>query len=215
MESNKVSKDICNVLSSGSKGNCEIYHKSIAIDMGIPFSMIKPYINDLKLVMCSHQHQDHINISTIKRLAFEKPLLRFGIGEWMLPFFEGIRNVDVYELGKWYDYGQFKICIGKLYHDTANCFYRIEKDGHKTFRATDTYTLEGITAKNYDLYAIEANYNEETIFKSIENKIKKGEFAHQIGSVKTHLSEQQARDFVFKNAGENYKVLRLHESKTF
>lgn len=212
---NKVSKDICNVLSSGSKGNCEIYHKSIAIDMGIPFSMIRPYINDLKLICVSHQHQDHINISTIKKLAFEKPLLRFGIGEWMLPFFEGIRNVDIYEIGKWYDYGQFKICIGKLYHDVPNCFYRIEKDGHKTFRATDTFTLEGISALNYDLMAIEHNYNEDTIFQSIERKKEKGEFAYQQGAINSHLSEQQARDFIFKNRGEHSQILRLHESSNY
>ena len=40
-----------------------------------------------------------------------------------------------------------------------------------------------------------------------------GGFAHQKGAINSHLSEQQARDFIFKNAGENYKVVRLHESK--
>jgi len=208
----KVSKDICNVLSSGSKGNCEIYHKSIAIDMGIPFSMIKPHLHELQLVLISHRHGDHFNIATIKKLAFERPSLRFGVGEWMLPLMQGIRNIDVYEFGKWYDYGHFKISIGKLYHDVENCFYRIEKEGHKTFRATDTAHLIGITAAEYDLFSLEFNYNDDTIHDSIERIQAKGGFAYQTGAINSHLSEQQARDFIFKNRKESSQVIRLHES---
>ena len=210
---NEVNKDICNVLSSGSIGNCEIYHRIIACDMGIPFSLIKPYIKDLKLILLSHKHGDHFNISTIKRLSLERPTLRFGICDWMLPLMEGIKNVDIYEFGKWYDYGQFKISVGKLYHDVPNCFFRIDKDGHKTFRATDTYTLQNITALNYDLYAIESNYDEETIDDSIREIESKGGYAYQKGVLNSHLSQQQAKDFIFKNAGPNSKVIRLHESK--
>lgn len=210
---NSISKDICNVLSSGSNGNCEIYHNSIAIDMGVPFSMIQPYIKDLQLVMLSHIHTDHLNMSTIKKLAFERPSLRFGIGEWLLPYFEGIRNVDVYEFGKWYDYGEFKIAIGKLFHDVPNCFFRIEKNGHKTFRATDTSHLIGITAKSYDLFSLEFNYDEETIQDSIKRIESKGCFAYQKGVLNSHLSQQQAKEFIFQNAGEHSKVIRLHESR--
>jgi len=205
--------EVCKIINSGSNGNCEIYHNSIAIDMGVPFSKISPYIKNLQLVMLSHSHCDHFNISTIKKLAFERPSLRFGICEWMLPLMEGIKNVDIYEFGKWYDYGQFKISVGKLFHDVPNCFFRIEKDGHKTFRATDTFTLENIIAKNYDLYAIEANYSEETIHDSIKRIESKGGFAYQKGVLNSHLSEEQAREFIFKNAGEHSKVIRLHESK--
>ena len=183
--------------------------------MGIPFSKIKPYLFDIQIVLLSHAHSDHFNYSTIKRLSKERPALRFGCGEWMFPLLEGIKNVDVYELNKWYDYGSFKISIGKLYHDTENCFFRIEKNGYKIFRATDTCTLEGITAKNYDLFCIESNYNEDTVYETISELEARGEFAHQRGSLNTHLSEQQSRDFIFKNRGEHSRVLRLHESTSF
>jgi hypothetical protein len=125
---------------------------------------------------------------------------------------KGIRNVDVLELNKWYDYGEFEVSIGKLYHDIENCFFRIVKDGYKIFRATDTGHLIGITAFNYDIYAVEFNYNEDTINQSIEAAAAIGEYSHQRGSFNSHLSEQQARDFIFKNKGENCEVLRLHES---
>jgi mRNA degradation ribonuclease J1/J2 len=201
-----------NVISSGSKGNCVIYHNSIAVDMGVPYKMISNHKNALQIVLLTHIHGDHLNISTIKKLAFERPTLRFACGEFLTEYLEGIKNIDVLEAGKIYDYGQFKVSPIHLYHDVSNFGFRIFKDETKIIHATDTAHLEGITAKDYDLYAIESNYNEDTIFESIKNKQSKGEFAYQLGSIKTHLSEQQARDFIFKNRGINSKVLRLHES---
>ena len=201
------------VVASGSKGNAIIYHKNIMVDWGVPFASLKPYLYDIQIVLLSHTHQDHINISTIKKLAFERPSIRFGCGKWMLPLLDGIKNIDVYEIGKWYDYGTFKVSPVNLYHDCANCGYRIIKDDYKIIHCTDTGHLNGIEANGYDLYALEFNYDEETIDKSIEEKQSRGKFAYQKGAINTHLSEQQADDFIFKNKGEKYEVLRLHESK--
>ena len=203
------------VLSSGSKGNCIVYHNSIAVDMGVAYQMIKPHQSQLQIVLLTHVHGDHLNMATIKKLAFERPTLRFACGEFLTEYLQGIKNVDVLESGKVYDYGQFKVSPITLYHDVKNFGYRIFKDEHKTIHVTDTSHLEGITAKNYDLYAIESNYNEDTIFESIARKQAKGEFAYQSGVINSHLSEQQARDFIFKNKGENSKVLRLHESANY
>lgn len=204
-----------NVLSSGSKGNCVLYHNTIAVDMGIPYKMISAYKNALQIVLLTHIHGDHCNISTIKKLAFERPTLRFACGEFLTRHLQGIKNIDVLEVGKVYDYGQFKISPIHLYHDVPNFGYRIFKDDTKIIHATDTAHLDGITAKDYDLYCIESNYNEDTVFESIESKKARGEFAYQIGSINTHLSEQQARDFIFKNRGEKSKVVRLHESANY
>jgi len=145
--------------------------------------------------------------------------LRFGCGEWLKERLSTIKNVDVYHLNTWYDYGSFKVSIGRLYHDVENCFFRIfikQPDGEyfKIFRATDTAHLEGITARDYDAYSIEHNYNAETVFETIANIESRGGFAHQRGSINTHLSEQQTRDFIFKNRGANSQVVRLHESST-
>ena len=203
-----------NIISSGSKGNCIIYHETIAVDLGVPYSKIEPFKNSLQLVLLTHIHGDHFNIQTIKKLSFERPTLRFACGEFIAKFLFEIKNLDILEPSKVYDYGSFKICPITLYHDVPNFGYRIFKDNHKTIHATDTAHLEMITAKDYDLYAIEHNYNEDTIFESIKRKKDIGEFAYQNGSINTHLSEQQARDFIFKNKGENSKVLRLHESTT-
>lgn len=203
-----------NIISSCSDGNSIIYFDSIMVDCGVSFSSIKQYIDKIQIVLLTHIHGDHFNINTIRRLAFERPSLRFGCGNYLLQNLQGIRNLDVLEQGKIYDYGFFKISPIVLYHDVENFGYRIFKDNKKILHATDTFTLEGITAKDYDLYAIEANYDEDTIYDIINDKRSKGEYAHQIGSINSHLSRQQAQDFVLNNAGANYEFIMLHQSKT-
>lgn len=215
MEIQAVNPDTYNIISSGSHGNCVIAFKSIMIDVGVPFSMLKPFHKDIQLVLLTHEHKDHINLKTLHKLAEERPTLRFGCGEWMAKHLEGIKNVDILEAGQVYNYGPFSISPVVLYHDVPNFGYRIFKDGTKILHCTDTCHLEGISAKDYDLYAIEHNYDEETIMERILAKESRGEFAHERGAINSHLSEQQARDFIFKNKGQNSQLLRLHETKSF
>jgi len=205
---------VCKIISSGSHGNAVLLHDSILFDIGVPFSMIKPYMYQIQVVLISHVHSDHININTLRKLQFERPSLRIIVGVHMLELLEGFKNIDIFDVGKLYDYGEFQISAVKLYHDVPCFGWRVFKGDHKTFFATDTYTLEGITAKGYNLFLIEHNYNEDTINQSIEAAQARGEYSHQRGSFNSHLSEQQARDFIFKNKGEKYEVLRLHESST-
>lgn len=208
-----------NVIASGSTGNCVLYHNnSIAVDMGVPYSRVQPFIYSLQLVCLTHLHSDHFNIQTIIRLAKERPTLRFACGEWMLEHLRGIRNVDILEVGKEYEYNgvygtKFSVIPIRLFHDVPNFGWRIFKNGYKIIHCTDTCTLEGITARGYDLYAIEFSYDEDVIGKIIAEKDAAGMFSYEKGAVNSHLSEQQARQFIFNNAGENYEVLRLHESK--
>lgn len=203
-----------NVIATGSSGNCVIYHNSIVVDMGVPYSKIEPHIKDLQLVLLTHEHGDHINIGTIKRLSFERPGLRFACGEFLLHKLEGIRNLDVLEAGKVYDYKHFQVSPIVLYHNVKNYGFRIFKNGTKILHATDTAHMEGITAKGYDLYAIEHNWNEDVVYDLIQQKKELGQFSHYEGAMNSHLSEQQAREFIFKNRAPHSKVLRLHESKT-
>lgn len=202
------------VIASGSKGNAVLHHNSILVDCGVAFAMLKPYLKDIQIVLLTHEHGDHLVLSTLQRLVFERPTLRIGCCEWMLPHLEGIKNVDVYELGKLYDYGQFKLSPIKLYHDVPNCGYRVFKDNHKTIHATDTYTLECITAKGYDLFAIESNYNEDTVWETIERIEAAGGFSHQRGSINTHLSEQSCNEFYYSNRAAHSKLVRLHQTST-
>jgi phosphoribosyl 1,2-cyclic phosphodiesterase len=200
-----------NIISSSSKGNSVIYQGRIMVDCGVPYSIISDRVRDIDLLLLTHSHGDHINLSTIKKMQLEKPSLRIGCCEWMIPLLEGVRNIDKYNIGGIYQYGEFTISPIKLYHDVPNCGYRIFAEGNKILHATDTKHLIGITAKGYDLYALECNYDEETVLDIIEAKESRGEFSHERGAVNSHLSEQQAYDFFFKNKKEDSILLRLHE----
>lgn len=206
------------VIASGSTGNAVLYNQSILVDCGIPFAKIRPYLKDINIVLYSHVHRDHLNLNTLRKIQLEKPGIRVACGEFLVEHLPGIRNIDVIEPGQFYDYGPFKIASFNLYHDVPNIGWRIfikQPDGnyYKIFMATDTSTLQGITAKGYDLYAIEHNYNEETIIDKINEDRKAGRYSYAEGAMNSHLSEQQAQDFIFKNKVGNCEIVRLHESK--
>lgn len=204
----------CNVISSGSKGNAVVLNDVILIDCGVSFKALKDVYRGLKIVLTTHCHSDHFKKSTIKRLASERPTLRFAAPEWL---YEGLikcgvddSKIDIVEIGKIYDYGAFRISPVKLYHDVENVAYRLFVGEKKAFYATDTRTLEGITAKNYDLYLIEANFEDEEIKKRIEEKQEKGEFVYEKRVLQTHLSKAECDNFLVENAGANSEFIYMH-----
>ena len=207
---------IAKVISSGSEGNAVIYNNAIMVDCGVSLKALQEVKRSLKIVLLTHKHSDHLKIRTLQRLQAERPTLRVACGDFLLEELPCIKNIDVLQVGKIYDYGAFKVSPVKLYHDVSNFGWRIFlPNGQKIFHATDTAHLEGITAKGYDLYAIEHNYCEEYIQQAIEEAHAKGEYTHAYGNINTHLSIQQARAFIEANRKESSEVLELHKSRSF
>lgn len=68
---------------------------------------------DLQIVLLTHIHTDHFKPQTIKRLAEERPTLRFGCCEWLANDLveAGVpkQQIDVLGIGKIYDYKAFKV----------------------------------------------------------------------------------------------------------
>ena len=207
---------IAQVISSGSEGNAVIYNNQIMVDCGVSLKALQEVKRSLKIVLLTHKHSDHLKIRTLQRLQAERPTLRVACGDFLLEELPCIKNIDVLQVGKIYDYGAFKVSPIKLYHDVPNFGWRIFlPNGQKIFHATDTVHLEGITAKGYDLYAIEHNYCEEYIQEAIEEARANGEYTHAYGNINTHLSIQQARAFIETNRKESSEVLELHKSRSF
>ena len=204
------------VISSGSEGNAVIYNNAIMVDCGVTLKALQEVKRSLKIILLTHKHGDHLKIRTLQRLQAERPTLRVACGNFLLEELPCINNIDVLQVGKIYDYGAFKVSSVKLYHDVPNFGWRIFlPNGQKIFHATDTVHLEGITAKGYDLYAIEHNYCEEYIQQAIEEARANGEYTHAYGNINTHLSAQQARAFIETNRKESSEVLELHKSRSF
>lgn len=210
-----------NIVATGSSGNCIIIDNFIALDMGVPFKKVLPYYKKLKLVFISHCHIDHLCKKTIKKLAFERPTLKFCVGKYLVQILIDLgvkpNNIFVLDYPNVYDLGAIKIQCFKLYHDVPNQAFLItfKKDNYSVFYAVDTNSLEGITAKYCDLYLIEGNYDEEEMKNRIDYKMLNGGYLHELRTLNTHLSKGKAFDFLLENMGDNsqYEIIHQHIDK--
>lgn len=206
-----------NIISTGSKGNAVVIGGTILVDCGVPFSALKGVYRDIKIVLLTHIHVDHFKPSTIRMLTQKRPTLRFACGKHLVEDLleSGVNpsNIDVLEIGKKYDYGAFKLVPVKLYHNVPNVGYRLFIGQEKVFYATDTSTLAGITAKNYNLYMVEANYEPEKLIEAINEKAQKGEYAYEMNVLRNHLSKPDCDEWLSNNKGKNSKWVYLHQHK--
>ena len=211
---------ICNVIATGSGGNCVILDDLLAIDMGVPYKLIEPYVRALRLVLLTHIHGDHFNPATIRRLHRERPTLRFGCCEWLVrPLLDaGVSPsmIDVYSTVSntafnEYDRGRVIILAVPLSHDVENCGYKICVNNETAFYATDTGTLDNVSAPGFDLYMIEANHTEAEIAERIQRKLEAGEFVYEYRAAAGHLSREKADAWLSRNAtpGKS-RVVYLH-----
>lgn len=200
------------IINTGSNGNCTIINDIIALDMGVSYKKLSSYANKLELVLLTHIHGDHFNKSTIRKLANNRPMLKFGCCKWLVQELVdcGVskRNIHVYDIGTNYNYEKFSLIPIKLYHDVSQCGYRLFMNDEKLIYATDTYTLEGIKALEYDVYLIEGNYESDEELHSrayndyYESRVKK-----------THLSKEYATNWLLENMGLNSVYCWMHEHK--
>ncbi len=204
-----------NIIKTGSQGNAVVINGILLIDCGVSFKALKEVYRGLKIVLLTHIHTDHFNVATIKKLAFERPTLRFACCRWLVNDLIGCgvekKNIDVLEIGKKHDYKLFKVIPVKLYHNVPNCGYKIHFGKKKMIYATDTSTLEGISAKGYDLYMIEANYTDEEMAERIKIKEENGDYPYEYEVMQNHLSKAKCDDFIFQNITDGeYVYLHQH-----
>lgn len=132
------------------------------------------------------------------------PLLSIGVSP---------KVIDVFELGKEYSYsGLAVISAFDAPHDIPNCGYRIAfPNGEKLLYVTDCGSISHIEAKCYTMYAIEANHREQEIQRRAYEKLIKGEFAYEFRAASTHLSYEQAMDWLYRNMGPTSQYVLLHQ----
>ena len=212
-----------NILGSGSSGNGTIVFDNILIDCGLPFTRIAPYAKEIQLVLLTHGHGDHFKPSTVRMLHEIRPLCRFACCEWMAPLLMeagvNVRRIDVLEPDKEYEYGVFWVKPFRVPHNVPNCGWKIARTGftplgkfwtEKLFYATDACSLDGISAKDYDLYMIECNHREDEIQAKIDAKTAAGEFSYEVAAARNHLSWEQAMSWLAEN-GPDSKFIPMHQ----
>lgn len=200
------------IINSGSDGNAVLINGEILIDCGVAYKKISEYTKNLKIVLLTHIHRDHFNESTISMLAIKRPGLRFACGEWLKDKLIACgviqKNIDVLSFDQVYDYGLFKLAIFELFHDVPQCGYKIFANDKKLIYATDTKSLDRVEAKDYDIYLIEANYENE---EELMGRAITPEYAERVK--RTHLSKEYAADWLIKNMKEDSIFEFMHQHK--
>lgn len=207
------------ILGTGSSGNCVILDKSIMLDCGLTYKQVKPYLKDVKLVFISHRHSDHLNKSTIKKIAYNHPNIKFLVAFYLVDLLLELgvdkKNILTIDLEKWYDIGIAKVKFEPLFHDVPNVALKIEMNHNKIIYIVDTNSVEHIEAKDYNLYMIEANYTDE---EELENRIKEDyenglTYSHYERVRNTHLSQLKAYNWLQKNMNKESEFVFLHEHR--
>ena len=205
-------------IKSGSNGNCYIYNDNLMLDCGISYKQVKPYMKNIKILCLSHIHGDHFNIKTIKSIIANFPLIHIICGEWLVPNLieNGIpkKNIWVLKTNTKYNLGQYTIELIPTLHDVPNCAYKIiiNKTNYKIFHATDLGNLDNISAKNFNLYNIEANYQQKLLEQHRKEKDENYEFDYTYRVEEKHLSYEQAMNFLVENMGNESEYNLLHKS---
>ena len=209
-----------NVIASSSAGNAILLENGILLDCGIPYSKIKPYLKNIKAIFISHLwlHLDHCKDSTIKKIVFEYPNIKFITNEVNTTHLVEIgvnkRNIFALKLEKWYDIGICKVRLDYLIHDKPNCSLKINQNGYKLIYIVDTSSIDHIEAKDYDFAYIEGNYlDDEELNKKIEQDKLNNKYSHYERVKKTHLSQLKALNFIQKNNIKNYEFIHQHINK--
>ena len=193
------------IIGTGSNGNCFIFDGNLMIDAGLPIKKIKEKIDVSKIthVLLTHIHEDHLNKTTIRKLFVENRDINFVCGEFLIDTLHEIviPNKNIIEVTEniVYDFGEFKVSPFSLYHDVQNFGYRLVKGGHKHIHATDTSTLCGITAKDYDTATLECNHHLPTALNLIREAEEAGEFTHLKGAINSHLNVEETIQFCKEN----------------
>jgi len=208
------------LLGSGSKGNAIIYEKSILVDCGISYKLLQGNIDNVSVILLSHYHLDHYKSTVLKRLASDLPNVAILCGIWFKPLLDDLKmpstvKIVYCEPSKWYKIGNMMFCGVNLFHDVHNFGWRIIVNGQKIFHATDTVKLDGITAYNQDLIALEAHHRTDVIDKQIEDKLNAGVYCYEVGAKNSHLSEEDADKWIAENRSEHTQILKLHYSSCY
>ncbi len=205
------------VINSNSSGNCIILEEKIMLDCGVAFSRIKSKLKNVKIIFISHVHKDHLFPPTVKRIAYEKPTIKFLCGnkvvlEKLLECGVMAKNIIIIKNNKWYDLGMFRCMVQEMQHDTPNNCIHLKFRNKKILYIVDTANVDNVKAKDYDLYLIEGNYDEDLLEEHKKEYDEQNKYDYLYRVEQTHLSTKQAFDFLVENMGANSEYQFIHQS---
>lgn len=199
-------------MATGSSGNASIVHgthENIAIDFGLSYKKWKILLDTYKLkepthLFITHSHSDHSNTSALSRLMKRdnKILIHTNRGE--------------------FETQDFKVTAFLVPHNIeCHGFLIEEKQTHqKLVYVTDCSALEKTLLlhkdmlKNADIYALEANYDDEYL-KHPEYLDAKNFQYNVFSNMTRHTSKQESLKAFSELKGKYSTYVPLHMSTRF
>jgi phosphoribosyl 1,2-cyclic phosphodiesterase len=181
------------------------------IDIGVSYKEVKEYLYDIKYLLITHIHSDHVKPSTLNRIKKEFPKITV-IGNYEIAQKFGVdivcnANFEV-------ETEDYTFLPFDAVHDVICYGYTWKVDGMNIIYCTDTNTLEYAPDLKYDYLFLESNYDKV--------KLEQVKFSRKIGydaygsSLGRHLSTKASRDFYFLHRkSRESKWIELHKSERF
>jgi phosphoribosyl 1,2-cyclic phosphodiesterase len=197
------------VISSGSKGNAVKIH-DVLVDCGVSFAQLKDFLYDIKYLLITHVHMDHLKPKTFNAIRKLFPKIttigNYEVGQ--VVELDIISNEGFAVETDDYTFFPFK-CV----HDVLTYGYTFEINDKKIIYVTDTGSLQFAPSGPYDYLFLESNHDEKKL-EEIRKKPTKGYDPFESG--KRHLSTQEARKFYYLNRrSKDSELIELHKSKRF
>ena len=139
------------IIGSSSKGNCIVVEDKLMLDVGVAYSKIKKYLSNIKLIFISHAHLDHLLPSTIRKIAYNYPIIKFLTGSEVVVqklIENGVNKKNIYILNpcKLFDLGILKLKLDLLVHDTPNYTLHFNINKKRGVYIVDTASVDNIDA---------------------------------------------------------------------
>lgn len=197
------------IISTGSKGNCVVIN-DVMVDCGVPFNKIKEYLYDVKYLLLTHIHSDHIRPATLKSI------------KKMFPKIQIIGNYEVHQVyevhtiangGYPIETDDYTFVPFECFHNVVTHGFTWEFEGQAIIYATDTASMENAPKEKFDYLFVESNHDEYKLEQAI-NQVKGG-YNPYLGG-KRHLSTQQAKTFYYTHRrNRDSEFIELHRSERF
>lgn len=195
------------VIASGSRGNAVLI-EDVLVDIGVPFKALKEYLYDVKYIIITHIHSDHLRLPTYKKIRQLFPNIVF-IANW-----EVASKVEIdYLVNAGYPLtvGEYTFIPFELIHDVLCYGYAWEVSDKRIIYATDTHSLKNAPEQKYDYLFLESNYDPNKI-KMV--KPSRGYDARL--SALRHLSTFDSKQFYYTHRrDEDSEWIELHKSSRF
>ena len=177
------------IIATGSSGNCVIID-DIMIDCGITAKELKSVnLKQVKNVLFTHEHSDHIKKANLNKLLTKNIYVPHSIAKIYEVQLEKGKKVITLESQKVYDIGKYKVVPFPVYHDVYCIGFSLIGKDHSILYATDLALTEDLPDLQYDYIFLEANYDEDKIFKVIDRDPK---MKARVKNNFRHLSKQKS-----------------------